>query len=87
MINELFSMDCLYRYTSSIPPRPCNGVFGFSFSQPVDDPKNYCYLWVMYGKAGLEMGHSNVELYCIEFQDKPALGNLGYIYKVSWIFI
>lgn len=49
----------------------------------MDDPKNYSYLWVLYGRQGLEMHQSHAQLYCMEFQDKPFIEEFGFIYKVS----
>ncbi|ODM96006.1 Protein ELYS, partial [Orchesella cincta] len=55
-------------------------VFGFSFQQPVDDPKNYCYVWVVFGNNSNECGNASVELHSLIYERKSYIENFGYTY-------
>jgi len=47
---------------------------------PVDDPKNFVYLWVLYGKEGAEFGYSHISLYSFGFRRAHSLDNFGLVY-------
>lgn len=58
-------------------------VFGFGFQQPVDDPKNYCYIWVMYGNKSAECANAFMELHSLYYERKNSVENFGFVYDVS----
>lgn len=74
----------IFRFSSMLSlPEEGHQIFGFSFVQPVDDPKNYCYLWVLFGRRGRELHTSHVALHCLNFEEKPFVQGFGYTYEVS----
>ena len=62
-------------------------VVGFSLQEPEDDPRNYCYLWVMRGcnnKSVLEYKdpiYSNASLFVFEYEHKEWINNYGYLHS------
>jgi len=79
----------LYRFSSQVnmtdsaekkPP-----VHTFAYQQPVDDPKNFCYIWVMHGHKTTELRTAFTELYSMFFKKKSYLEGFGYIYEVNII--
>lgn len=59
-------------------------VFGFTFQQPVDDIRNFCYVWVMYGNKSAECIITHLELYQLLYEKRDAVDNFGYVYDVSY---
>lgn len=80
---------CLYfeKFRYSSEPVHVSGesylhVYDFRFQQPVDDPRNYCYIWVMYGNKSAECTSAHLELHCLVYEWKNYAENFGYIYDV-----
>lgn len=73
----------------------CMPVVGFSLQEPENDPKNFCYLWVMKGQLVQDLGTLNqhnsdeesfsicsvIDLNVLEFTNKNWIENYGYLYS------
>lgn len=69
-------------------------VVGFSLQEPENDPKNFCYLWLIKGQLVQDFGNlneedlqgqyyicSSVSLDVLEFENKNWIDNYGYLYS------
>lgn len=74
------------RFSAEVP-ESVRTVLGFGFQQPVDDPKNFCYLWVLYGTQTYQMGRAKLDLHQLFFLEKSHIENFGFIYSVSALVI
>ena len=73
----------------------CFPVVGFALQEPENDPKNFCYLWVMKGQLVQDFGTLNelnqdgeqfaicseITLSVLEFTNKTWIENYGYLYS------
>lgn len=71
-----------------------NPVVGFSIQEPENDPRNFCYLWLLKGQLVQDFGTlntneidnqyyncSSISLNVLEFQNKNWIDNYGYLYS------
>lgn len=69
-------------------------VVGFSIQEPENDPKNFCYLWILRGQLVQDFGSldedslndqyctcSSICLNALEFENKNWIENYGYLYS------
>jgi len=67
-------------------------IVGFSLQEPENDPKNFCYLWIVKGQLVQDFGNlneedsqyyicSSVSVEALEFENKDWIDNYGYLYS------
>lgn len=58
-----------------------------AFQEPSDDPRNFCYIWVVHSEDTINDSSNNSSpiafMYALCFQWKEWIDNYGYLYKVS----
>ena len=73
----------------------CFPVVGFCLQEPENDPKNFCYLWILKGQLVQDFGTLNEQDYLqdqyficssiclnvLEFENKNWISNYGYLYS------
>lgn len=60
-------------------------VIKFAFQEPENDPRNFCYLWVIRGQSVMEAKQdelANASLYSLAFDQKKYIDLFGYYYQV-----
>jgi hypothetical protein len=78
----VFNVCCSSRYSSPIPEL-AQEIASFAFIMPVDDPKNFVYLWVLYGRFGMEYGEAKAQLHSFAFRKTAQIQRFGTIYQVT----
>lgn len=79
-------LECSCSLEGNTPP-----VIGFSYQEPENDPKDFCYLWVCRGKNTGDCAHrssdqndasiSSAYLYLLEYSKKEWIPGHGYLYS------
>lgn len=79
---QLWSMSQLNLHYSCPVDDYTTSVIKFAFQEPENDPKNFCYFWVV---RGTEDDHPEVQtvvsLYSLSYSKKEWIDNYGFLYK------
>jgi hypothetical protein len=79
-VYDLKTLDLLFRGDTS---QVKTAVINFSFQEPEEDPKNYCYLWMTRGstvKEFIDEECASIHLNVMTFKDKTWVDDFGYLY-------
>ena len=59
-------------------------IVSFGFQEPCDDPRNFCYLWVVHSKASNQRQQFPFAvMYALTYQSKEFVDGYGYLNQVN----
>jgi len=56
-------------------------IHSFEFQTPIDDPRNFCYLWLLSGTSTAELSGGSLQLFGLEYENAEGTGS-NIIYSV-----